>query len=57
VADVAGEPGVGAHPVLQGGRGVPVIIGIVLFGATAIVLANIVVDILYVVLDPRVRLH
>ncbi|HEX6517087.1 MAG TPA: ABC transporter permease [Nocardioidaceae bacterium] len=35
----------------------PVIIGIVLFGATAIVIANILVDIAYVILDPRVRLH
>jgi peptide/nickel transport system permease protein len=35
----------------------PVIIGIVLFGAAAIVVANIVVDIVYVILDPRVRLH
>ncbi len=35
----------------------PVIIGIVLFASTAVVVANIVVDILYAVLDPRVRLH
>jgi peptide/nickel transport system permease protein len=35
----------------------PVIIGIVLFGAAAIVVANILVDIAYVILDPRVRLH
>ena len=33
------------------------IIGIVLFGAAAVVVANIVVDIAYVILDPRVRLH
>jgi peptide/nickel transport system permease protein len=35
----------------------PVIIGIVLFASTAVVVANIVVDLLYAVLDPRVRLH
>jgi peptide/nickel transport system permease protein len=35
----------------------PVIIGIVLFGSACVVAANIVVDMLYGVLDPRVRLH
>ena len=35
----------------------PVIIGIVLFASAAVVVANIVVDIVYAVLDPRVRLH
>lgn len=35
----------------------PVIIGIVLFGTAAVVVANIIVDMFYVVLDPRVRLH
>lgn len=35
----------------------PVIIGIVLFASAAVVAANIVVDIVYAVLDPRVRLH
>jgi peptide/nickel transport system permease protein len=35
----------------------PVIIGIVLFASAAVVVANIVVDALYAVLDPRVRLH
>ncbi len=35
----------------------PVIIGIVLLASTAVVVANIVVDALYAVLDPRVRLH
>jgi ABC-type dipeptide/oligopeptide/nickel transport system permease component len=29
----------------------------VLFGAVAIIIANIVVDILYAVLDPRLRLN
>ena len=35
----------------------PVIIGIVLLGTVAVVVANIVVDIVYAVLDPRVRLN
>lgn len=34
---------------------VPLVMGTVLFGAVAILLANIVVDILYAFLDPRVR--
>jgi peptide/nickel transport system permease protein len=35
----------------------PVIIGIVLFASAAVVVANLLVDIVYAVLDPRVRLH
>jgi len=35
----------------------PVIIGIVLLASTAVVVANIAVDFVYAVLDPRVRLH
>ena len=35
----------------------PVIIGIVLFAAVAVVVANILVDVGYALLDPRVRLH
>ena len=35
----------------------PIIIGVVVVATTAIVIANIVVDVLYAVLDPRVRLH
>lgn len=35
----------------------PVIIGIVLFASAAIVAANILVDAVYALLDPRVRLH
>jgi peptide/nickel transport system permease protein len=35
----------------------PVIIGIVLLGSAAIVVANIAVDFVYAVLDPRVRLN
>jgi peptide/nickel transport system permease protein len=35
----------------------PVILGIVILGAVFIVVANLIVDILYAVLDPRVRLY
>jgi peptide/nickel transport system permease protein len=34
----------------------PVIIGVVLLGGTFVVVANVVVDILYGLLDPRIRL-
>ena len=33
----------------------PVIMGVVLIGAVFLVIANIVVDVLYAVIDPRVR--
>jgi peptide/nickel transport system permease protein len=35
----------------------PVIIGIVIVASVAVVVANIVVDIFYAILDPRVRLN
>jgi peptide/nickel transport system permease protein len=35
----------------------PVIIGVVIVAAAGVVVANLIVDILYAVLDPRVRLH
>jgi peptide/nickel transport system permease protein len=35
----------------------PIIIGVVIVATTAIVVMNLIVDILYAVLDPRVRLH
>jgi peptide/nickel transport system permease protein len=38
-----------------GNQDLPVIVGIVLFGTVAIVLANITVDLLYALLDPRIR--
>jgi peptide/nickel transport system permease protein len=40
-----------------GQQDLPVIIGIVLLGAAAVIVANIVVDVMYAVLDPRVRVH
>jgi peptide/nickel transport system permease protein len=55
---VFGLPGLGytAVQAIQQ-QDLPVIIGVVLVAATAVVAANIVVDALYAVLDPRVRLH
>jgi peptide/nickel transport system permease protein len=35
----------------------PLIMGIVIVASTGIIVANLIVDILYAVLDPRVRLH
>jgi len=55
---VFGLPGLGWTAVQSiQNSDLPVIIGIVLIGAAAVVVANILVDILYAVLDPRVRLH
>jgi peptide/nickel transport system permease protein len=51
-------PGLGytaVHAIAQ--QDLPVIIGIVLFASAAVVVANILVDIGYALLDPRVRLH
>jgi peptide/nickel transport system permease protein len=55
---VFGMPGLGytaVHAITE--QDLPVIIGIVIVAAAAVVVANIVVDIFYAVLDPRVRLH
>jgi peptide/nickel transport system permease protein len=55
--NVFGLPGLGQLAVQSvTNQDLPVIIGIVLVAAFFIVLANIVVDLLYAVLDPRVRL-
>lgn len=54
---VFGLPGLGQGVVVAISRqDLPIIQGIVLIAATFIVVANIVVDALYAVLDPRVRL-
>jgi peptide/nickel transport system permease protein len=54
---VFGLPGLGQNVVSAIGReDLPVIQGIVLVAAAFIVVANIVVDALYAVVDPRVRL-
>ena len=55
--DVFGLPGLGYEAVHAiNDQNLPLIIGIVIVAAGAVVLANIVVDMLYAVLDPRVRL-
>ena len=49
-------PGIGQQIVLSIRRSdLPMIQGIVLFGAFFIVIFNLIVDILYAYLDPRVR--
>ena len=51
-------PGLGKTAIVAiNQQDLPVIIGIVLFASTAVIVANILVDVLYAVLDPRVRLH
>ena len=55
---VFGLPGLGfttVQAVTQ--QDLPVIIGVVIVASVAVVVANIVVDAFYAVLDPRVRLH
>jgi peptide/nickel transport system permease protein len=51
-------PGLGFTAVQAiGNQDLPVIIGIVIIASAAVIVANILVDIGYAVLDPRVRLH
>jgi peptide/nickel transport system permease protein len=55
---VFGLPGLGwtaVHAIQQ--QDLPVIIGVVIVAAAGVVVANLLVDLLYAVLDPRVRLH
>jgi peptide/nickel transport system permease protein len=55
---VFGLPGLGytaVHAIEQ--QDLPVIIGIVLVASTGVVVANILVDLFYAVLDPRVRIN
>lgn len=50
-------PGLGQAAVTAiNNKDLPVILGVVLIAASAVVLANLVVDLLYAVIDPRVRL-
>ena len=56
--NVFGLPGLGqlaVQSVTQ--QDLPVVIGIVMLAAAFVVLANFAVDMFYVVLDPRVRVH
>jgi peptide/nickel transport system permease protein len=58
VETVFSLPGLGQTAVVAiNQQDLPVIIGIVLFASAAVVVANILVDVVYAVLDPRVRLH
>ncbi|MDA8047188.1 MAG: ABC transporter permease [Actinomycetota bacterium] len=55
---VFGMPGLGYTAVQSINNGdLPVIIGIVIVASAAVIVANILVDLVYAVLDPRVRLH
>jgi peptide/nickel transport system permease protein len=55
---VFGLPGLGytaVHAIEQ--QDLPVVIGVVLVASAGVVVANILVDLFYALLDPRVRLH
>ncbi len=55
---VFGLPGIGytaVHAINQ--QDLPVVIGVVIVASAGVIVANLIVDILYAVLDPRVRLH
>jgi len=55
---VFGLPGLGwtaFHAIQE--QDLPLIMGIVIVASAGIVVANLLVDIFYAVLDPRVRLH
>jgi peptide/nickel transport system permease protein len=52
-----GLPGVGRTAAVALQRGdLPVIVGVVVFVTLCVVIANLIADVLYVVLDPRVKL-
>ena len=56
--NVFGLPGLGYTAVQAiSQQDLPVIIGVVIVAAAAVVVANIIVDLVYAALDPRVRLH
>jgi peptide/nickel transport system permease protein len=51
-------PGLGYTAVNAiGQQDLPVVIGVVIVASAGVIVANLLVDILYAVLDPRVRLH
>lgn len=55
---VFGLPGLGFNAVRAiGQQDLPVVIGVVIVASAGVIIANLLVDILYAVLDPRVRLH
>jgi peptide/nickel transport system permease protein len=55
---VFGLPGIGYTAVQAiNQQDLPVVIGVVIVASAAVIVANLIVDIFYAVLDPRVRLH
>ena len=56
IEDIFGLPGIG-HELLQAidNRDIPVIEGIVFVFAVIVVLSNLLADVLYSALDPRIR--
>ena len=58
VENIFGLPGLGqlsVQSVTQ--QDLPVVIGTIILAAAFVVVASIVVDVVYAVLDPRVRVH
>jgi peptide/nickel transport system permease protein len=55
---VFGLPGLG-YTAVQAitNQDLPVVIGVVIVASAGVIIANVIVDVLYAVLDPRVRLH
>ncbi len=58
VEEIFGIPGLGYNAInaIQT-QNLPLILGITLVGSAAVILANLLTDICYAVIDPRVRLH
>jgi peptide/nickel transport system permease protein len=55
---VFGLPGLGREAVVAiTNQDLPIIVGIVIVTAAAVVVVNLVVDVLYALLDPRVRIR
>jgi peptide/nickel transport system permease protein len=55
---VFGLPGLGYTAINAiNQQDLPVVIGVVIVASAGVIIANLIVDILYAVLDPRVRLH
>ena len=56
VESIFGIPGIGLLLIQSiTSRDVPVVLGIVVFIATMVVIVNLVIDLLYGVIDPRIR--
>ena len=50
-------PGIGQYAVIGlTNNDLPKVLGVTILGATFIIVANLVVDLLYAVVDPRVRI-